>query len=271
MGHHKSMGTLEDFRRDTWISRQCSYKEQPAPCVSVSFWDGPPCVTARVKKPAYGHIDAPRRWWMAPSAQIHAHRSVSIKVAPGHCQPKDIKYAGTWRSNTARGWKVHGARPLRVGGLLWRRLARQGNRGRAYLNWPEDQNERLFVAQRVPWKKCKQHGMSTGMNFRSFDKNMQDQTPLTRQTHTGALNAIFGSNIPDMFYGQPHQLAPMFVQSTRRWEPSSAFLSICASGKKSREFWGTLMPRTETIKRSPRASIFLADPWPTMRCSAHVS
>ena len=178
----------------------------------------PPHIGARVKKPAYGLNDAPRRWWNILDSALRSYGLVPTRadrctyVYYGKQLPKsspisentfDLEGAVDYLmdpvcGNNAKNRQVHGALSLHVDDLLMTGddVFEKEIKGRLRKDFEvgsEDKTDCLFVGQRIPWKHDDKHGWYINVHQNvaiyelqeiTFDKHLKDDTPLTPQTHT---------------------------------------------------------------------------------------
>ena len=147
----------------------------------------PPHIGARMKKPAYGLNDAPRRWWNILDSALRSYRLAPTRadrctyVHYGKQLPKPALVSEKKSSNTfdlegavdylmdpvsgnnAKNRQVHGALSLHVGDLLMTGddVFEKEIMGRLHKDFQvgsEDKNDCLFVGQRIQWKQDDKHG-----------------------------------------------------------------------------------------------------------------
>ena len=189
----------------------------------------PPRIAARMKKPAYGLNDAPRRWWNILDSALRSYvtsanpgRPLHIRVlrqaAPKPALVSEKKSSTTFdlegavdylmdpvSGNNAKNRQVHGALSLHVDDLLMTgddvfEKEIMGRLRKHFQVGSEDKNDCLFVGQRIQWKQDEKHGWYTNVHQNvaidelqeiTFDKHLKDDTPLTPQMHT-AYRSVLG-------------------------------------------------------------------------------
>ena len=147
----------------------------------------PPHIGARMKKPAYGLNDAPRRWWNILDSALCSYGLVPTRadrctyVYYGKQLPKpalvsekkssttfDLEGAVDYlmdpvSGNNAKNRQVHGALSLHVDDLLMTgddvfKKEIMGRLRKDFQVGSEDKNDCLFVGQRIQWKQDDKHG-----------------------------------------------------------------------------------------------------------------
>ena len=189
----------------------------------------PPHIGARMKKPAYGLNDAPRRWWNILDSALRSYGLVPTRadrctyVYYGKQLPKpalvsekkssttfDLEGAVDYlmdpvAGNNAKNRQVHGALSLHVDDLLMTggdvfEKEIMGRLRKDFQVGSEDKNDCLFVGQRIQWKQDDKHGWYINVHQNvgidelqeiTFDKHLKDDTPLTPQMHT-AYRSVLG-------------------------------------------------------------------------------
>ena len=176
----------------------------------------PPHIGARMKKPAYGLNDAPRRWWKILDSALRSYGLVPTRadrctyVYYGKQLPKpalvsekkssdtfDLEAAVDYlvdpvSGNNAKNRQVHGALSLHVDDLLMTgddvfEKEIMGRLRKDFQVGSEDKNDCLFVGQRIQWKQDDKHGWYINVHQNvaidevqeiTFDKYLKDDTPL---------------------------------------------------------------------------------------------
>ena len=189
----------------------------------------PPYIGARMKKPAYGLNDAPRRWWNILDSALRSYGLVPTRadrctyVYYGKQLPKSASISEKKSSNTfdlegavdylmdpvsgnnAKNRQVHGALSLHVDDLLLTgddvfKKEIMGRLRKDFQVGSEDKNDCLFVGQRIQWKHDDKHGWYINVHQNvaidelqeiTFDKYLKDDNPLTPQMHT-AYRSVLG-------------------------------------------------------------------------------
>ena len=189
----------------------------------------PPHIGSRMKKPAYGLNDAPRRWWNILGSALRSYGLVPTRadrctyVYYGKQLPKpalvsekkssttfDLEGAVDYlmdpvSGNNAKNRQVHGALSLHVDNLLMTggdvfEKEIMGRLRKDFQVGSEDKNDCLFVGQRIQWKQDDKHGWYINVHQNvaigelqeiTFDKHLKDDTPLTPQMHT-AYRSVLG-------------------------------------------------------------------------------
>ena len=146
----------------------------------------PPHIGARMKTPAYGLNDAPRRWWNILDSALRSYGLVPTRA--DHCTyvyygkhlPKSPPTSEKKSSNTfnAKNRQVHGALSLHVDDLLMTgddvfEKEIMGRLRKDFQVGSEDKNDCLFVGQRIQWK----HG--TSLPTRTLPLTNFRRSPLT--------------------------------------------------------------------------------------------
>ena len=181
----------------------------------------PPHIGARMKKPAYGLNDAPRRS-LIRHGLVPTRADRCTYVYYGRQLPKPALVSEKKSSNTfdlegavdylmdpvsgnnAKNRQVHGARSLHVDELLMTgddvfEKEIMGRLRRDFQVGSEDKNDCLFVGQRIQWKQDDKHGWYINVHQNvaidelqeiTFDKHLKDDTPLTPQMHTAYRSAL---------------------------------------------------------------------------------
>ena len=178
----------------------------------------PPHIGARMKKPAYGLNDAPRRWWNILDSALRSYGLVPTRadrctyVYYGKQLPKpalasekkssttfDLEGAVDYlmapvSGNNAKNRQVHGALSLHVDDLLMTgddvfEKEIMGRLRKDFQVGSEDKNDCLFVGQRIQWKQDDKHGWY--INVHQNVAIDEDDTPLTPQMHT-AYRSVLG-------------------------------------------------------------------------------
>ena len=189
----------------------------------------PPHIGARMKKPAYGLNDAPRRWWNILDSALRSYGLVPTRadrctyVCYGKQLPKpalvsekkssttfDLEGAVDYlmdpvSGNNAKNRQVHGALSLHVDDLLMTgddvfEKEIMGRLRKDFQVVSEDKNDCLFVGQCIQWKQDDKHGWYINVHQNvaidklqeiTFHKHLKDDTPLTPQMHT-AYRTVLG-------------------------------------------------------------------------------
>ena len=150
----------------------------------------PPHIGARMKKPAYGLNDAPRRWWNILDSALRSYGLVPTRadrctyVYYGKQLPKpalvsekessttfDLEGAVDYlmdpvSGNNAKNRQVHGALSLHVDDLLMTgddvfEKEIMGRLRKDFQVGSEDKNACLFIGQRIQWKQDDKHGCTS--------------------------------------------------------------------------------------------------------------
>ena len=185
----------------------------------------PSHIGARMKKPAYGLNDAPRRWWNILDSALRSYGLLPTRadrctyVYYGKQLPKSLPISKKKSSKTfdlegavdylmepvSSNRQVHGALSLHVDGLLMTgddvfEKEIMGRLCKDFQVGSEDKNDCLFVGQRIQWKHDDKHGWYINVHQNvaidelqeiTFDKHLKDDTPLTPQMHT-AYRSVLG-------------------------------------------------------------------------------
>ena len=167
----------------------------------------PPQIGARMKKPAYGLNDAPRRWWNILDSALRSYRLVPTRadrctyVYYGKQLPKPTSISEKKSSDTfdlegavdylmdpvsgtnAKNRQVHGALSFHVDDLLMAGddVFEKEIMGRLRADFQagsEDETDCLFVGQRIQWKQDDKHA-GTSMPIRTLPLTNFSRSPLT--------------------------------------------------------------------------------------------
>ena len=188
----------------------------------------PPYITARMKKPAYGLNDAPRRWWnivdkallsygLVPTRAdrctyvLYGKKSATAEAELKKSQPKTMESAIDYlldpiAGNNAKGREVHGVVCLHVDDLCmagddtFLKVVIESIK-KEFAVGSEDTNDIMFVGQRLVWKDATASTpahISVNQNLAVealeeivFDKKLKNEQPCTPQQHT-AYRSVLG-------------------------------------------------------------------------------